>query len=38
MVNPLGREVEIPIGLVTLFAKDVIICLSDVVQAVGRLR
>jgi hypothetical protein len=36
MVNPLGKEVEIPIGLVILFAKDVTVCLSNVVQAVQR--
>jgi hypothetical protein len=36
MVNPLGKEVEAPIGLVTLFAKEVTVCLSDVVQAVER--
>ena len=37
MVNPLGREVEIPIGLVTLAAaEDQDVCLSEVVLAVGR--
>lgn len=36
MVNPLGKEVEIPIGLVTLTAAEVTVCLSDVLQAVGR--
>jgi hypothetical protein len=36
MVNPLGKQVEIPIGLVTLTAADVTVCLSNVVQAVER--
>ena len=37
MVNPLGREVEIPIGLVTLTAAEgQDVCLSEVVSAVGR--
>jgi hypothetical protein len=36
MVNPLGKEVEIPIGLVTLFAKDVTVCLSNVMHGVER--
>ncbi len=36
MVNPLGREVEIPIGLITLTAAEVTVCLSDVLQAVER--
>ena len=34
MVNPLGKEVEIPIGLATLTAAEVTVCLSDVLQAV----
>jgi len=36
MVNPLGKEVEIPIGLATLTAAEVSVCLSDVLQAVVR--
>lgn len=36
MVNPLGKEVEIPIGLIALTATDVTVCLSDVVHAVER--
>ena len=36
MVNPLGKEVGIPIGLATLTAAEVSACLSDVLQAVGR--
>ncbi len=36
MVNPLGKEVEIPIGLVELTAAEVTVCLSDVLQAVAR--
>jgi hypothetical protein len=36
VVNPMGRAVEIPIGLVTLEAAEMTVCLSDVVQAVER--
>ena len=36
VVNPLGREVEIPIGLATLTAAGVTVCLSEVVAAVER--
>ncbi len=36
MVNPLAEQVEIPIGLITLTAAEVTVCLSEVLQAVGR--
>jgi hypothetical protein len=35
-VNPLGKRVEIPIGLVTLSAAGQSVCLSDIVAAVWR--
>jgi hypothetical protein len=34
IVNPLGRKVELPIGLVTLTAAGEMVCLSEVVAAV----
>jgi hypothetical protein len=36
VVNPLGRRIEIPIGLVTLSAAGETVCLSDIVSAVWR--
>ena len=36
VVNPLGREIEIPVGLATLTAAGVTVCLSHVVAAVER--
>jgi hypothetical protein len=36
MVNPLAEQVEIPIGFVVLSAAEVTVCLSEVLQAVGR--
>jgi hypothetical protein len=36
LVNPLGKRVEVPIGLVTLSAAGESLCLSDVVAAVWR--
>ena len=36
VVNPLGREIELPIGLATLTAAGVTVCLSHVVAAVER--
>jgi hypothetical protein len=35
-VNPAGKTVEIPIGLVTLSAAGETVCLSDIVFAVRR--
>jgi hypothetical protein len=34
LVNPLGKRIEIPIGLVTLSAAGETVCLSDIVSAV----
>jgi hypothetical protein len=36
LVNPLGKRIEIPIGLVTLSAAGESVCLSDIVAAVWR--
>jgi hypothetical protein len=36
VVNPLGREIEIPVGLATLTAAGVTVCLSHVVATVER--
>jgi hypothetical protein len=34
LVNPLGKRIEIPIGLITLSAAGETVCLSDIVSAV----
>jgi hypothetical protein len=36
VVKPWGKEIEAPIGLATLTAAEVTVCLSDMLQAVGR--
>ncbi len=37
LVNPLGKEINIPIDLVTLTANNSVICLSDVIRHVEKL-